>query len=149
MKVIGETDCPHCKKSHEAEIDLGDLQLPKIEKSKVEVKEILNPTTAGQVQLQEQKPKEPEAKVILKTKVPSHIPKFKCKNCDKLHDNPDYKKLPRFKCKNCDQLNPTPQCEFCNNEDNDEFDELSDDDFENMGIKVPHIEHEHEHTEDD
>lgn len=148
MKLITETDCPHCKQKHEAELDLDNFELPQIEKPKMTVKSTI-PTqiTEPTPQLQAEPTQEPQIKT--KVKVPAHIPKFKCKNCDKLHDNPDYSKLPRFKCKNCDQLNPTPQCEFCNNEDSDDFDELSNEDFENMGIRTPNHEHEHEHNEDE
>ena len=137
MKLITETDCPHCKKPHEAELDLENLELPAIERSQLKIK---SATAAPQAEQQEI----PEPQVITKTKIPGHIPKYKCKNCDKAHDNPDYKTRPRFKCSNCGQLNPTQQCQFCDK--SEEFEELSDDDLDELGIKAP--EHAHEHSED-
>lgn len=135
MKLITETDCPHCKKTHEAELDLENLEMPKQDIPKMTVKasipeqNITNAVTDEPI-------------IQTKIKIPSHIPKYKCKNCDKLHDNPDYKKRPRFKCENCDQLNPSEQCEFCNK--GESFEELSDDDLDNLGIVAPNHEHVHE-----
>lgn len=86
---------------------------------------------------------EPVAPQIqVQTKIPSHIPKYKCKNCDKLHDNPDYKKRPRFKCENCGTINAGPYCQTCTK--GEEFTELSDEELEDLGIPEPSHEHEHE-----
>lgn len=137
MKLITETDCPHCKKPHEAELDLENLELPPPERSQMKVKSQVPTTAPDGITL------DSEPQVITKVKIPGHIPKYKCKNCDKAHDNPDYKLRPRFKCSNCGQLNPTAQCQFCDKAE--DFEELSDDDLDEMGIKAP--EHKHEHEE--
>jgi hypothetical protein len=135
LKLLTETECPHCKKSHEAELDLEKFEIPKDEKAKINIKGVIN------TEKPEPTP-QPEPQIQVKTKIPSHIPKFKCKNCDKLHDNPDYSKRPKFKCQNCGSLNAGPYCQTCSK--GEEFDELTDEELDELGIPEPHHEHEHE-----
>jgi hypothetical protein len=135
LKLITEQDCPNCKTHYEGEIELEGLQTAPQQKPKIQVKQIQTPQEP-----QIQTPQEPQIQV--KTKIPSHIPKFKCKNCDKLHDNPDYSKRPKFKCQNCGSLNAGPYCQTCSK--GEEFDELTDEELDELGIPEPHHEHEHE-----
>ena len=140
MKLIGETDCPHCKKSHETEFDIDNLEPVKQEASKGRVKEVIN---ENQIQELKQEPKVIEK---IKEVLPSNIPAFKCKdgNCGRTHKNPNYKHAPRAKCTNCGQFttDPNSECPWC---DGKEFDELNDEDLENMNIPIP--EHSHNHEE--
>jgi transposase-like protein len=134
MKLITETDCPHCKKSHEAELDLENFEIPATETPKMKVKSSI-PTTQPEMP-------QPETKIEYRTKIPPHIPKFKCKNCNELHNNPDYRTRPRYKCDNCGSLNAGPYCQTCTK--GSEFEELTDEDLDELGIPAPKYEHEHE-----
>ena len=138
MKLIGETDCPHCKKTHDAEFNLENLeQVPKTI-SKATIKEITN---GNQTQTLE------EPKVIEKIKevLPSNIPAFKCKdgNCGRVHKNPNYKRAPTGKCTNCGQFTSDldTECPWCNKK---EFEEIEDSDLEDLGIPIPEHSHSHE-----
>ena len=64
-------------------------------------------------------------------KFPSHIPKYKCKNCDDWHENPNYKR-PKGKCNNCNQFRPTKSgpCPYCKD---GEIEEVSRDDLDDLG----------------
>jgi len=135
MKLLTETECPHCKKSHEAELDLENFDIPHEEKPKMTVKKVENAASPAPEP-------EPQIQVKEKIKIPAHIPKYKCKNCDKLHDNPDYKKRPRFKCENCGSLNAGEYCQTCSK--GEEFTELSDEELDDLGIPEPTHEHQHE-----
>ena len=131
IKVIGETTCPGCKKDHEAEFDLDKLDI-----KKVEVPELRN-TRLESVQIEK-----PQEKIVEKIKIPSNIPKYKCKNCNKNHKNPDYHKKPQYKCSNCGQFSTTDdECIWCNNK---EFDEIDEDELKELGIDEPD-EEEHDH----
>lgn len=126
-------DCPHCKKESEIDIDSIEFTSPKKEKF----------TNARAVQTEVIE----EPKVIEKIKevLPSNIPAFKCKdgNCGRTHKNPNYKHAPKAKCTNCGQFttDPNSECPWCDNKD---FEEVSDEDLENMNIPIP----EHSHHED-
>lgn len=105
------------------------------------------------ISINEEKPMEiktPEIreveKIIEKVKVPSHIPKIKCKDCKGTHENPNYTKRPKFKCNNCSSLNPDAECLTCNK--GEEFEEMSDEDLDELGIPSPkEREHVHESEE--
>ena len=139
MKLIGETDCPHCKKTHDTEFDLDNLESIPKEAPKGRIKEIVS---------ENQKMITEEPKVIEKIKeiVPSNIPAFKCKdgNCGRVHKNSNYKREPKGKCANCGQFSSDldTECIWCNGK---EFEEVNSDDLENMNIPIP--EHNHSHEE--
>ena len=131
MKITGDTTCPTCKKDHEASFDIDKLEV------KNTVPALTNVSTTGIDQILE--PPKVETKIV--TKIPSYIPKYKCKDCNENHKNKDYTQKPKFKCDKCGQFSPDGQtCLWC---DNKEFEELSDEDMEDLGIAEP-LEHEHE-----
>ena len=137
MKING--DCPHCKEKVEIDIDKLEVKQPKA---------LDNASSTSQQTIQEEKPIE---KIIEKIKAvaPKDQPFFECKdgNCgDKMHTNPNYKTRPNKKCKNCDSLNGGEVCKNCGNTDKDEFDELDEDELNDLGIPTPkNVEHEHNH----
>lgn len=137
MKIEGETDCPTCKKSHPVEIDIDNLDIKKVEMPQVRNARV----EQAQVTQQILKP-EPEIKTI--TKIPSYIPKYKCKNCKENHKNKDYRQAPKYKCDNCGQFSPTSDsCIWCNGK---EFEELEEDELRDLGLDIPEEEeHDHEH----
>ena len=136
MKVLTEETCPHCKKGFESAHELDNLE-PKIPQGKI--KSIENtPQVMQQV--------EPEIKEVIKevTKIPSFIPQYKCKDgrCGNIHPNPDYTTRPNKKCENCGQFNAGDTCIWCGNK---EFEELDDEELNDMGIPTPKpFEHDHE-----
>lgn len=89
----------------------------------------------------EEKPK--KEKVI----VQSYEPKYHCPdgNCEiGVHKNENYKERPAKKCTTCDQFAPkrAKKCAWCGESD---FDELSDDDLDDLKIPKPaHEGHDHE-----
>lgn len=132
LKLINDVECPGCHKKFESEVDVDKLGDVKKEYTKAEPK---------RVQIERQEETESQVQIKEVPKVPSHIPKFKCKNCDSLHDNPDFTTRPKFKCNNCGALNPTAECQTCNKAE--EFEELTDEELDELGIPLPKP---HEHT---
>lgn len=138
MKIEGETDCPTCKKSHPVEIDIDNLDIKKVEIPKMRVSSIESGQMTQQIEPQKEKIKE-----VLK--IPSYIPKYKCKNCDSNHKNKAYTNMPKARCTNCGQFSPdgTGSCPWCESKD---FEELDNEDLKELGIPEPE-EHEHEDEE--
>lgn len=137
MKIEGETTCPGCKKDHPVEIDIDNLDI-----KKVEIPQVRNPRVESQQMTQQiEKPVEKIKEVL---KVPSYIPKYKCKNCKENHKNKEYRQAPKFKCSNCGQFSPNDDsCIWC---DGNDFDEIDEDELQDLGIDSPEeLEHEHEH----
>ena len=129
-------DCPHCKK----DITLDSEKLDIIDPAKP----VDNATVAQSAQVLE---KPAEIKEVIKevVKIPSHIPKFKCKNgnCGKMHENEDYTAKITGKCTNCGQFtaNVNDPCPFCNKKD---YDDLDEDELEDLGIPQPNeVKHDH------
>lgn len=140
MKIEG--NCPHCQKDVAIDID------------KLEVKTEARPIMANAstlVQLPEQNATgttalmKPEIKI--KTVAPSDEPFYHCEgeNCMGLHKNPNYKVRPNKKCTNCSTLN-SPKAKGCKNCKKDEFDELTDEDLDELEIPKPD-EHDHSHED--
>ena len=138
MKILGETTCPGCKNKHEVELDVDNLDIKQIEMPQVNNARV---ETSRQQTVQEVKPVEKIKEVV---KVPSYIPKYKCKNCDSNHKNKDYSKMPKARCTNCGQFSPDGigNCPWC---ENDEFEDLDKDDLKDLGIPEPE---EHDHEDD-
>ena len=101
---------------------------------------VTNATPNQTVQVQVEKPSEKETRTI--EKIPSYLPKYKCKNCDTNHKNPNYTHRPKGKCKNCDQFSKdaTGKCPWC---DKEEIEPIDEDDLDELGIPEPE-EHIHE-----
>jgi len=137
MKLLTKEVCPHCKKEFESEKQLEGLQPTK------------NTGTIEKLESTE-KPPEPEVKEVVKevvkTQTPAHIPSFKCKdgNCGLMHKNPNYTKQIKGKCTNCGQFtgDTNSECPFCNQK---EYDDLSEDDLEDLGIPKPLDKDIHDH----
>jgi len=135
MKIAG--DCPHCKEK--IDIDIDKLTL------KQKDTELKNTEASQQQTIQEITV--PEVKEVVKEKmiIPSHIPGYECSdgNCGNIHPNQNYKKRVKAKCSNCGQFTPNPDknCPWCNNK---EFEELEDDELEELGIPEPENNH-HDH----
>ena len=140
MKIEGR--CANCKKP------VG------IDTDKMEVVEMIKPlenttaSTANQqtVQLQEPTPIEKIVeKEVIKSVPSSDQPYYECKDCDNMHKNPNYKIKPSQKCSNCGSLN-RPKAKGCKNCGNIEFDEIDNDELNELGVPDPEItESEHEH----
>lgn len=134
-----EGNCPHCKK--DVSIDIDKLEV------KTEAKPLLsNASTLVQTQVLEQKPVE-TIKEKIKTVAPSDEPYYHCEgeNCMGLHKNPNYKVRPNKKCTNCSTLN-SPKAKGCKNCKKDEFDELTDEDLDELEIPKPEM-HDHSHED--
>jgi len=138
LKIHG--DCPNCKEPVTIDIDKLEVKSPK---------QLENASADGQKQILEEKPKEPEKEIEIKTISPSDKPFFVCANgnCDiGVHRNENYSKRPNKKCKNCDSLNGEKKCTNCGNKDEDEFDDLDDEELKELGIPLPPENHEgHSH----
>lgn len=133
MKITG--DCPNCKEKVAIDIDKLEVKQPK---------ELENTTSEGQQTQQIIKPEIKEIeKIVEKVKIPSDQPFYECKDCDSLHKNKNYSVRPNKKCNNCDSLNG-PKNKGCKNCGNTEFEELDEDQLDDLGIPKP-AEHEHEH----
>lgn len=137
MKLEGDTTCPNCKKDHSVEFDVENLDLKKVEIPQARNVRIEQPQQTVQLE----KPVEKIKEVL---KVPSYIPKYKCKNCSENHKNKDYKKMPKARCTNCGQFDAdgSGSCPWCGNSD---FEELEKEDLVDLGIPEPE---EHNHEED-
>jgi len=131
-------DCPHCKK----DITLDSEKLNLIDPSK-------SVENAAQQTTQVLEKPDPEVKEVIKEvlKIPSHIPKFKCKDgkCGKMHDNEDYTSKITGKCANCGQFtsNINDPCPFCNKTD---YEELDEDELNDLGIPEPNEGDNHSHS---
>lgn len=138
MKILGETTCPGCKKNHEVELDVDNLEIKQIEMPQVSNPRVQTPQQTVQVQAPKEKVKE-----VLK--IPSYIPKYKCKNCDANHKNKAYTNMPKARCANCGQFSPDGigNCPWC---ESNEFEELDKDDLKELGIPEPE---EHNHEDDE
>ncbi len=134
-------DCPHCKK---------DITLDS-EKMKVTNQPLTVDTATAQSQqiITTEVKAEPEIKEVIKevVKIPSHIPKFKCKNgdCGKMHENEDYTSKITAKCENCGQFtaNTSDPCPFCNKTD---YEDLDEDELNDLGIPQPNEGDKHSHS---
>jgi len=71
-------------------------------------------------------------------KMPSFIPKYPCEDgfCGQIHKNPRYASRPKGKCNNCEQFSLTKEgkCAWCNE---NEIEEISKDEIEDLGIRLP------------
>ena len=129
MKLLTKEICPKCKHDFESEKDLENFDLKKNVGTIKELKD--DPIKT---------PDMPEVKEVIKevVKIPSHIPKFKCKdgNCGLMHDNKNYTSKIKGKCTNCGQFTGdiNSECPFCNQK---EFDELDEDELNDLGIPEP------------
>lgn len=137
MKITGDALCPGCNKEHPVSFDIDKLE---VTKPVIAPTSILNHATT-QLTQQLDAPIVEQPKVIVK--IPKNIPKYKCKNCDKNHENKDYSERSKFKCEKCGQFSSDGKsCLFCNN--TEDFEELDDDELDDMGIPRPQ-EQEHIH----
>lgn len=137
LKVIEEIECPGCKHKFDKTTDLSDLKnvpVTKIE-NKAKIKEVIEEGQTSQIIEKE--------KIVEKVKIPSDQPFYECKDCDSLHKNKNYSVRPNKKCNNCDSLNG-PKNKGCKNCGNTEFEELDEDQLDDLGVPKPE-EHEHEH----
>lgn len=141
MKIIGDTTCPGCKKDHQVELDIDNLDIKRIDLPSVN-NVAVTPTTTNPYPIQQQVQTIEKVKEI--TKIPSNIPGYKCKNCNKVHKNQNYTQKPKFKCQNCGQFSVnSDSCIWCEGKD---FDEIDEDELQELGIEEPQEqEHEHEH----
>ena len=136
MKLVQDTKCPHCKKEFEIESDLDKIDIKPPTKAQAGASTTLEPLTV-------EMPKE-----VIKEKIvaPSHIPAYKCKdgNCGQVHKNPNYFNKVKARCENCGQFTDdiNSPCIWCNEKD---FEELDEDEFENLGIPQPNEANHHGH----
>jgi len=139
MKIHG--DCPNCKEKVTIDIDKLEVKTPKA---------LDNPTSEGQTQILQTKPKEPEIKTEVKTVIEDFKPNYECPNgdCDiGVHKNTNYKKKPKGKCTNCGQFTKHDKgtCPWCKGT---ELEELDNEELTELGIIDPvldeHEGHNHE-----
>ena len=124
--------------------DTDEIKISKIVSDIGQIKEQLSNTKKSFTDKIEDEPK-------INIEYPSFMPGEYCAsgNCELggVHPNKNYKRKAEKKCKNCDQFAPknAPKCAWCGET---EFAAMDDEDLENMGINLPHIEEakEHEHT---
>ena len=120
-----EIDCPHCN----GQIRLKFKEEPKLlPRTKSKIKEIIEEEDENDEKLA------PE--IEIKKVPPRDEPYFHCATCKENEENENYTERPRKRCTNCDSLNGESRkgCKNCNN---DEFEEVSEDDLEEMEIPVP------------
>lgn len=168
-KAIADTTCPGCGKDHQVEFDLPDPPKAKnvvIEKGHTEIPSMeldsLAEKIAAKMKPKEEKPvQEPKAKKEVEVRLPSWQPKEFCADgsCGAKHTNKHYAQRPKKKCTNCGQFAPAKaaKCAWCDSTDidpEDRFEELSDDDLNDLGIPLPeseahegHNHHDHEQEE--
>ena len=143
-KLIGKTVCTDCKKEHDVEINLDDITIEKLK-----IPQVTNATVQTEPQTNTEQPK-PKTKIKKEFSVPSHIPKYQCKDgsCGRNHDNKGYKNPPNQVCENCGQFNyNSKECPFCGK---DEMKEVDIEELEELGIPIPkHEEHDHDHDHDE
>jgi len=140
LKIIADTSCPNCKKSHEVEIDIDKLDV------KAPPAQTENTQATGSAQVLE-KPIEKDPEIKIETVIEDFKPNYECPDGDceiKVHKNKNYKKKPKGKCTNCDQFtkNKDGTCPWCKGTD---IEELDPEDLEELGIiNPPEVEHTHE-----
>ena len=69
-----------------------------------------------------------------KVKIPSHVKKYKCKTCGKLHENKEFEGIPKGQCDNCGAFftdRKSGKCPFCKP---GEIGELEPEDVEKMEL---------------
>jgi len=141
-KITG--DCPHCKKQLELDKDKIDFVVREAEKNQLEH------VASTSNQILEPQIKEVE-KIVEKvvTRRPKNQPNYKCKDgkCGNMHPNSEYSEAPKSKCSNCGQFIESNYdvCPWCSK---DEFEEVTQEDREEMGIPEPKP-YEHNHDEED
>lgn len=130
-----EVDCPLCK----GKFDLTVKQKkPVVELQEQETIQTKTATTIPPVETE---------KIVTKIMPSKDEPFLECKTCNKSHENPNYSVRPNKKCNNCSSLNGSYR-KGCKNCGNSEFEEVSEDDLNDMKIPVPTIKaHEHEEEE--
>jgi len=141
MKIVADTTCPGCKKTHEVEIDIDKLDV------KAPPASTSNPSSS-QTTILEQKPLEkPEPEIKIETVIEDFKPNYECPDGDceiGVHKNKNYKRKPKGKCANCDQFtkNKSGTCPWCKGT---EIDEVDPEELDNLGIlNPPEVEHTHE-----
>lgn len=146
-KVI---DCPHCKGKLNVEIERKPAHVKLTEEQQfTEIETLVSKEIEKRIPKKEKEEK-PEVKVEKDIQYPSWMPAEYCPdgNCSLggVHPNKNYKRKAEKKCKNCDQFAPkvAKKCAWCGEND---FDDMDDEDLENMGINLPTLEeHTHEHS---
>lgn len=152
MKVVSENqydelECPGCKAKIKVEkeppkhtIHFANTEIPEAElETKID--------KAIEKRLPKKELEEPP-KMEKSIEYPSWMPGEYCPdgNCSLggVHPNKNYKRKAAKKCKNCDQFAPkvAQKCAWCGE---GEFADMDDEDLENMGISLPHLE-EHDHS---
>ena len=152
MTKIVDTECPGCKKKFGTAVDLNELELSPGKFQKQEVHDHAPPTSELEAMVENAikkreaaKPEAPKQEKP-KTKIAAHIPKYRCKDCDKLHDNPDFEGMAKGKCDTCGGIftkKSKGKCPYCKD---GEIEALDESDIESMGLYTEEMEEEeHEH----
>ena len=115
-------DKPDCTHPHEMEIEYSEPKIPKASTT------IVSSASPNQTVMLE--PPVVETKTI--EKIPSHLPKYKCKNCDTYHENKTFKR-PKGKCENCGQFAQEDKghCPTCAE---GELEPIDDEELDDLGI---------------
>lgn len=141
-------DCPHCKGKIDVEIERKPAPKVHIEKQEdptMPVSELESFVEKAIAKREASKPEAPKQEKP-KTKIAAHIPKYRCKDCDKLHDNPDFEGLAKGKCDTCGGIftkKSKGKCPYCKE---GEIEALDESDIESMGLYTEEMEEE-EHGE--
>ena len=138
-------DCPHCKGKIEVEIERkpAKVHIEKTDEPALAVSEL---DAAVERVIEKRKTKEPEEKKEKSTlKIPTHVKKYKCKSCGKLHENKEFEGKPKGQCDNCGAFftnRSSGKCPYCKP---GEIGELDDEAIEKMELyEDEEDEHDHE-----
>lgn len=152
MTKIVDTECPGCKKKFGTAVDLNELELSpgKFQHQEVQektpVSELESMVEKAIAKREAAKVEPPKEKEKAKVKIPAHIKKYRCKTCDKLHDNPDFEGVAKGKCDTCDTHftnRSKGKCPYCKD---GEIEAIDESDLESMGLYSEDMEEEeHEH----
>ena len=101
-----------------------ELPEPKTQPATIHLNDNITTTQAtSQVQLE---------KPDIIEKIPSHLPKYKCRTCDTYHENKTFKR-PKGKCENCGQFAQEDKghCPTCAE---GELEPIDDEELDDLGI---------------
>lgn len=154
LKIPKGTKCKNgiCEQDLDLDVsvDIPEVEIPKLQSN------VVSGNQGQQLQqMQQQEPKVIEKeveKIVEKVKAPKDQPFFKCKDCGGKHDNPNYSEIPKYKCPNCGTLNGQKNCKNCaKTTDEDDWDELDDDELQELEVPLPEKpnNHEHDHTHEE
>ncbi len=162
--VIIDATCPGCKKDHAIAVPIDDLNIamghvhndaPTTELDAMKVKSLVaevieeHETKKSKKKEEEEQKKPPQVETVYPFWQPGEF----CADgsCGAAHKNKNYREKPAKKCTNCGQYAPkkAAKCAWCKESDKldaeDRFEDLDEDDLEDLKFEPIEAEHPHEH----